>query len=829
MTWLPSLRRLLSGFTICVVGTILASAAAAQVFDEDFSHWPTDLKINGRVIVDNGVEDFEDWQPVLQRIVRGRSVACFFHESATHENQLRKALKLAVGEEDAVGETSFRRIPWDDIRATMSEFDVVVIQVGPRQIDDVTELRKLKPHLDRFIADSGTIITDATLAEYLGEYVMRRSVDSDVIATEVGLNLLPDCVLSCRDADDDASPEQLLSLLASHPRSVGVALQPATLLMLSGRKITCFGEGHATFCLPGNDRIPAKFQTVTLRRSNRQSPEDYLLDLTQWRREAIDRTIEPFPAVSPQTPLVKNGTLLIVGGGGTPHGLMNEFVERAGGVENARLVYVPCSEDDDVRERQGTVLNWKRMGVRHATYIHTKDRNRANTDEEFLASLQDATGIWFGGGRQWNFSDSYYGTQAHRLMKEVLHRGGVIGGSSAGASIQARYLARATPIGNSRIMAPGYERGGLGFLSGVAIDQHFSQRSRQKDMTQLMSRHPQLLGIGLDESTAIVVQQSTAEVIGQGKVFFYNRRLPVEPDKPDYIALPAGSRYDMAKREVLVDTTEEHGDRQILIVIGPSNHPPGSHEVAAGGRLMQHCLNESKNVSGLTTTVVDAWPESEEILDAADTVVFIGDTFPPNRFPGSETILAKLGTMMNRGCGIVCVHYATGLRAEDVTEDGEHPLLHWMGGYFATRCPHHQSIAKIYPHATITPAAVDHPVSRGWKQFTLHDEPYINNYFGRNDNQLASNVTALATSLLPPENPQREVVAWCVERDDGGRGFGIVMPHFYRSWQIADLRTFILNGIVWTAGRHIPQSGVVSDLPDLKTFEPESVQPIPRE
>ena len=145
-------------------------------------------------------------------------------------------------------------------------------------------------------------------------------------------------------------------------------------------------------------------------------------------------------------------------------------------------------------------------------------------------------------------------------MKEVLLRGGVIGGSSAGASIQARYLARATPIENFRIMAPGYERGGLGFISGVAIDQHFTQRGRQKDMTQLMATHPQLLGIGLDEATAIIVRQSTARVVGRGKAHFYDRRLPIFPDQPDYIALPEGSTYDLGEREVLFDATPAKTD-----------------------------------------------------------------------------------------------------------------------------------------------------------------------------------------------------------------------------------------------------------------------------
>ena len=144
-----------------------------------------------------------------------------------------------------------------------------------------------------------------------------------------------------------------------------------------------------------------------------------------------------------------------------------------------------------------------------------------------------------------------------------------------------------------------------------------------------------------------------------------------------------------------------------------------------------------------------------------------------------------------------------------------------MGGYFANRsCPHHQSIARVYPEATIDAAAPDHPVSRGWNSFTLHDEPYINNYFGGPGNRLAPNVTALATSMLPSSSPKREIVAWAVERTDGGRGFGIVMPHFYKNWGNDDLRGFILNGIVWTAKVEVPPEGVETERPDLDAFDP---------
>jgi type 1 glutamine amidotransferase len=265
----------------------------------------------------------------------------------------------------------------------------------------------------------------------------------------------------------------------------------------------------------------------------------------------------------------------------------------------------------------------------------------------------------------------------------------------------------------------------------------------------------------------------------------------------------------------------------VLIVVGPSNHPPGSHEVAAGGRLMKFCVEHMDNLPGAVAEVFYEWPQDTAVLDAASTVVFIGDDFPPVRFANSAEILAKLDGMMKRGCGLACVHYATGLRAEDVAEDGEHPLLHWLGGYFATKCKHHQSIARIYAAATITPAAPEHPVSRGWHEFTLNDEPYINNYFGKAGNEPAPNVTILATSMLPPEAPQRERVSWCVERADGGRGFGIVMPHYFRNWKIEDLRRFILNGIAWTAKLEVPAAGVQTTLPDLATFEPASVEPLP--
>ena len=156
--------------------------------------------------------------------------------------------------------------------------------------------------------------------------------------------------------------------------------------------------------------------------------------------------------------------------------------------------------------------------------------------------LNKAGGVWFCGGRQWRLVDAYGGTEIEQLFHGVLGRGGVVGGSSAGASIQASYMARGNPLGNLDIMAEGYEKG-FGFLPGTAVDQHFSQRGRLADMEALVARFPQLLGIGLDESTAIVVKGSVAEVMGLHKAHFY------AGDKRT--RLGAKSFYDLKRRAVL--------------------------------------------------------------------------------------------------------------------------------------------------------------------------------------------------------------------------------------------------------------------------------------
>ena len=323
---------------------------------------------------------------------------------------------------------------------------------------------------------------------------------------------------------------------------VAVGIPSSAALVVQGRGMSVVGAGDAGLAL--RDGAAGPFFVEVLKPGARA-------DWIQWRRRAIEQTRPVFPPKRMPEPIVPKGTLFIVGGGGMPAGLLERFIEAAGGPE-APLVYVPCEFAEEIVGEPGFVRSLRSAGAKNVTWIHTKDRNKADSDPEILSKLREAGGVWFGGGRQWNLVDSYHDTESHRLMLSVLDRGGAIGGSSAGASIQSQYMPRGDPLGNTENIAPGYERG-LGFLPGVGVDQHFTQRKRHPDMTKLMARYPQILGIGLDESTAIVVRGSVAEVTGRGSVFVYDRRKPVPDQGPDFEELKAGDRYELKERRRILN------------------------------------------------------------------------------------------------------------------------------------------------------------------------------------------------------------------------------------------------------------------------------------
>ena len=247
----------------------------------------------------------------------------------------------------------------------------------------------------------------------------------------------------------------------------------------------------------------------------------------------------------------ENGTLIIVGGGGMPQVIFDRFFEAAGG-KDAKLVVVPTAGSEaSYDETSRSVKMFQKAGATDVHLLHTRDPKEADT-AEFSAVLKDAKAVWFAGGRQWRLADSYLGTKTEAAFHDVLKRGGVIGGSSAGATIQGSYLVRGAPEGNHIMMSPGHEAG-FGFLRNAAIDQHLLARKRENDLLPVIRKYPQLLGVGIDEATAIVLKGQTAEVIGKSKVLFYDIALEKTLGEKFYITLDPGDRYNLrARRELPV-------------------------------------------------------------------------------------------------------------------------------------------------------------------------------------------------------------------------------------------------------------------------------------
>jgi cyanophycinase len=246
----------------------------------------------------------------------------------------------------------------------------------------------------------------------------------------------------------------------------------------------------------------------------------------------------------------QRGTLVVVGGGRVGPEIQARFLALAGGAA-APLVIIPTAGEaesygSEIRE----VELFRKAGFAQVSVLHTRDRAVADS-EAFTAPLRNARAVWFSGGRQWRLVDSYLNTRTQRELEALLARGGVIGGTSAGATIQGSYLVRGAREGNTIMMAPGYEVG-FGYLRNVAVDQHLIARKREGDLVAVIERHPELLGIGIDESTAIVVSGDAFEVIGASKVAIYAKGNAA----PGYFFLEPGARFDLKSRRA-VSTSEK--------------------------------------------------------------------------------------------------------------------------------------------------------------------------------------------------------------------------------------------------------------------------------
>jgi len=260
------------------------------------------------------------------------------------------------------------------------------------------------------------------------------------------------------------------------------------------------------------------------------------------------------------------GHLFIIGGGDRPESMMRRFVALAQQAGRGKIVVFPMASSVPNEVGPGLVKEFKELGASAEYYILNREQALL---EESSKILDDAGGIYFSGGDQSRQTAVLLNTPIHKKLLEIYENGAVIGGSSAGAAVMSEVMITGD---ERREVKPGREfetlqagivvtAPGFGFIKAAIIDQHFATRKRHNRLISLVAENPKLLGIGIDESTAVIVNpDDTIDVIGDKNVVIYDAsraQIAMAPSKAIgisnmvlHVLLP-GSRYHLNKRKIV--------------------------------------------------------------------------------------------------------------------------------------------------------------------------------------------------------------------------------------------------------------------------------------
>lgn len=388
---------------------------------------------------------------------------------------------------------------------------------------------KTEDRLHQVLARGGVIGGTSAGAAIMSRCMIADGKSEPVLST--GFGFLPGVIVDQHFRKRERL-DRLMRAIQLRPGTVGVGVDEGTALVVRGRVMEVIGESDVSLCLSASTKRPARIERLLVGRQ---------ADLVALRRAAAARADVSLASASSHVPDVQNGTLVIMGGGAPPHEVIDTFLTAAGGHE-APIVVITNAFGETPPDLN-SVCGWlSAAGAKNVHLLHTK-AGEDLSNPQIVSLLKEARGIWFAGGRQWRLVDAFMGTNAEKLFHDVLRRGGVIGGTSAGATIQGEYLVRGNPISNEEIFTEGYDRG-FGFLPGVAIDQHFTERNRLEQMTQLKKSHPDMIAVGVDESTAMIVRGSTMQVMGEHHVTVFDRVTETATQSPEFAVLKPGDRYD---------------------------------------------------------------------------------------------------------------------------------------------------------------------------------------------------------------------------------------------------------------------------------------------
>jgi cyanophycinase len=253
------------------------------------------------------------------------------------------------------------------------------------------------------------------------------------------------------------------------------------------------------------------------------------------------------------------GHLVIIGGGPRPESIMKKIIALAGGT-NARIVIVPMASEEPLEVARAQREQFEKLGAPSVAFINCTAAH-ANADS-VLATLRSATGIFFSGGDQNRLKRALWGTKALEEIRGVYRRGGVIAGTSAGAAIQSKIMLTGDEAINKDTNNPyGVVQRrnivtdtGFGFVETMIVDQHFVKRKRQNRLLTLVLEHPETIGVGIDESTCIIVNPDASfDVLGEATVMVFDARAAknIRTDERNNLAadnmtlhiLPSGARF----------------------------------------------------------------------------------------------------------------------------------------------------------------------------------------------------------------------------------------------------------------------------------------------
>lgn len=255
-------------------------------------------------------------------------------------------------------------------------------------------------------------------------------------------------------------------------------------------------------------------------------------------------------------------------------------------------------------------------------------------------------------------------------------------------------------------------------------------------------------------------------------------------------------------------------DTKIVLLAGKKSHAPGEHEYEKGLNVLRHCLDTGLNVRHVIAELhSNGWPQDERTLDDADTIVVFSDGASRGLAHPlvSGDHMPALARQMNRGCGLVVIHWTLNLPSKL----GQETFLRWIGGFKDFENPP-RPIGQPLRVADWSRQAA-HPICRGLKPFAMPADEY------KTPERLLSDRPGFTPILPFPGKPGDPLWAWAWQRDDGGRGFGLIGGHKHTIWQIEDLRKAVLNAILWTAHKAVPNDGAITALPETPTTPAEPV------